>query len=86
MDLAVGDGRVMRGKSIGIISGEAGGGEGIMLQRKHGGGKTLPGTTDSSLGRLHRTTFCALKHTRSSHHPAIYLDKRMVVRCFFGST
>ena len=76
----------MRGKSIGITSWGAGSGEGTSLQRKQEGGETLPGTTDSSLGRLHRTTFCALKHTRSSHHPAIYLDKRMVVRCFFGST
>ena len=63
----MGDVMVRRGKSSGIISGEAGGGEGIPLQRKQGSGKTLLGTTDSSIGQLHRTTFCALKFTRSSH-------------------
>ena len=64
----------MRGKSIGITSWGAGSGEGTSLQRKQDGGETLLAMTDSSIGKLHRTTFCALKHTRSSHYPVIYLD------------
>ena len=74
MALAVGDGRVSSGKSSGIISWGAGGGEGIPLQRKQDGGKTLLGTTCGSIEQVSRKTFCALKHTRSSHYPAIYLD------------
>ena len=35
--LVMGDGRVTRGESSGIISGEAGGGEGIPLQMKQAG-------------------------------------------------
>ena len=56
--LAVGDGRVTRGKSIGIISGGAGDGEGIPVQRKQGGRETLLGTTYGSIGQLPRTAFC----------------------------
>ena len=56
------------------MGGGEGAGEGVPLQRKQDGGETLLGTTDSSIGQLHRTTFCALKHARRSHDPAIYLD------------
>ena len=64
---------VLRGTSSSSSWG-AGGGEGTSLQRKQEGGETLPGTTDSSIGQLHRTTFCALKRMRSSHYPVIHLD------------
>ena len=76
----------MRDNSIGIINWGTGGGEGIPQQRKQNGGETLLGTTDSIIGQLHRTTLCALKHTRSSHYPAIDLDSGLSFRCFFGST
>ena len=46
----------------------------VQTQRGQDGGEALPRMTDSSIGRLYRTTFCALKHTCSSHYPAIYLD------------
>ena len=46
----------------------------VQTQREQDGRETLPGTTDSSIGRLHCATFCALKHTHSTHYPAIYLD------------
>ena len=46
----------------------------VQIQKGQDGGETLPRMTDSRIGRLHRTTFCALKLTRSSHHPAIYWD------------
>ena len=54
-----------------------GGGEGIPLQREQDGRETFLGMTDSSIGRLHRATFCALKHVRSSHYHAIHLDSRL---------
>ena len=49
----------------------------VQTQREQDGRETLPGTTDSSIGRLHRATFCALKHVRSSHYHAIHLDSRL---------
>ena len=64
----------MRAKSSGIVCWREGDGEGIPLQRQQDGGETLLGTTDSSIGQLHRTAFCVLKHTRGRHYPAIYLD------------
>ena len=57
--LEVEGGRILRGTSSSSLG--AGGGEGTSLQRKQGGGKTLLGTTNSSSGQLHLTTFCALK-------------------------
>ena len=61
---------VLRGTSSSSSWG-AGGGEGTSLQplRKQDGGETLLGMTDSGTRQLHRTTFCALKHTRSSPYP-----------------
>ena len=44
------------------------------VQMQKDGRETLPGTTDSSFGRLHLTTLCALKHARSSHYPAMSVD------------
>ena len=46
----------------------------VRVQSGQDGGETLPRVTDSSIERLHRTTFCALKHTRSRHYPAVCLD------------
>ena len=84
MALAVEGGRVLRG--ISSDSWGAGDGEGTSLQRKQDVRETLLGTTYSSMGQLHRTTFCALKHARSSHYPTIYLDSGLiVVRRFFVS-
>ena len=65
---------VRRSKSGSIIGWGAGDGQGIPLQRKQGGEETLLGTTDSSVGQIHRTTFGASRHTHSSHDTAVYLD------------
>ena len=55
-------------------------------QRERDGGNSFLATTDS-ISQLHRTAFCALKHTRSSYKLAIDLlcGQRVVVRCIFGS-
>ena len=70
--LAVGDVKVRGGSSsvwgAGIKRAE--------LRRERDGGDSFLDTVDSSIQQiyLHRTAFCALKHTRSSYKPAIYMD------------
>ena len=44
------------------------------LQNEQNGRGSLVATTDSKSRQQYRTTVCALKHTRSSYKPAIYLD------------
>ena len=45
---------------------------------------SLIGTTDSSVDQQHRTTFCALKHARSSNKPAISMDSGFFVYASSG--
>ena len=42
-------------------------------QRDQDGGESFLATTDS-IRQQYRTAFCALKHTRSTYKPAIYVD------------
>ena len=44
------------------------------LQKEREGGDSLLATTGSSIMQQHRTTFHALKHTRSTYKPAINQD------------
>ena len=74
--IAVGGGRV-RGTRSNSSNSVCGGGEWEeveKLQRERDGRDSLIGTTDSSVDQQHRTTFCALKHARSSNKPAIFMD------------
>ena len=67
--LVVGSGKVGGGSCIVL-------GEGVMragAQRERDGGDSSLATTDS-IWQQYRTAFCALKHTRSSYKPAIYVD------------
>ena len=41
--------------------------EEVRLQRERDGRGSLLSTTDSSVDQQHRTTFCELKHARSSY-------------------
>ena len=41
------------------------------------------GATDRRVDQQHRTAFCASKHVRSSHKPAISMDSGFG-RCFLG--
>ena len=74
--LAVGGGRVSGAESNSISSSSSVGGEGLEeveeLQRENHRKDSLIGTTDSSVYQQHRTTFCALKHARSSYKPALW--------------
>ena len=83
--LAVGGGRV-RGR--GSKSSNSMWGEGLeeveKLQRERDGRDSLIGTTDSSVDQQHRTTFCALKHARSSNKPAISMDSGCLVDASSG--
>ena len=86
--LAVGDVKVRGGSSsvwgAGIKRAE--------LRRERDGGDSFLDTVDSSIQQiyLHRTAFCALKHTRRGWKAVMYLvykysyGERIVV-CFFGS-
>ena len=49
------------------------------VQREQDGREAFPGMTNSSIDQQHRTTFCALKHARSSHKPAIFMDSGFLV-------
>lgn len=71
----VGNGRVMRDKSSALWYDEVGGGvgAGVQVQREHYGGESLPSTDDKSIGQLHHTAFCALKHKDSSQKQAFKL-------------
>ena len=73
--LAVGGGRVRgtRSKSSNSMLGE-GWEEVEKLQRERDGTDSLMRTTETSVDQQHRTTFCALKHARSSNKPAISMD------------
>ena len=72
--LAVGGGTV-RGKRS--KSGNSVWGEGLEEvkepQEERDGRDSLISTTDSSVDQQHRTTFCALKHARSSYKPTILM-------------
>ena len=83
--LAVGGGRVRgtRSKSSNSVWGE-GLEEVEKLQRERDGRDSLIGTTDSSVDQQHRTTFCALKHARSSNKPAISMDSGFLVDASSG--
>ena len=48
-------------------------------QREQDGKEAFPGTTHSSIDQLHRTTFCAMKHTRSSYKLTIFMDSGFLV-------
>ena len=69
--LAVGSGKLMGGRG-GVL------GEGVKRagsQRERDGGDSFLATTDtSSIKQQYRTVSCALKHTRSSYKPAIFMD------------
>ena len=70
MALAVGGGMV-RGGNNRVW------GEGVTraeLQKRRDGGDSLLATVDSSIRQQYRTTFCALKQTRSSYKPTFHLD------------
>ena len=54
------------------------------LQRKRDGRDSLRGTTDRSVDRQHRTTFCTLKHVRSSYKPAMFMDSGFLVDASSG--
>ena len=43
-------------------------------QRERDCGDSFRATTDSNTKQQYRTAFCALKHTRSSYKPAIFID------------
>ena len=67
--LAVGSGKLKGGRGGGF-------GEGVKRAEPHreqDGGEYFPATTDR-IKQQYRTAFCALKHTRSSYKPAIYMD------------
>ena len=49
------------------------------LQRERDGRDSVIGTTDSSVDQQHRTTFRALKRSRSSPTPAISMDSWLLV-------
>ena len=49
------------------------------LHREKDGKETFPGTTKTSIDQQHRTTFCALKHARSSYKPTIFMDSGFLV-------
>ena len=53
-------------------------------QEERDGRDSLIGTTDSSVDQQHRTTFCALKHARSSNKPAILMDSGFLVDASSG--
>ena len=72
--LAIGGGRVRGtgGKGSGSMWREGIDNKVEELQRERDGRDSLLGTTDSSsVDQQHRTTFCALKHARSSYKPTI---------------
>ena len=48
-------------------------------QRERDGGDAFANTTESSIRQQHRTTFCALKHTRSSYKPTINMDSGLSI-------
>ena len=68
--LAVTSGKLMGGR--GSVFGE--GVKRAGPQRERDGGDSFLATTDTSIKQQYRTAFCALKHTRSSYEPAIYMD------------
>ena len=68
--LAVTSGKLMGGR--GSVFGE--GVKRAGSQRERDGGDYFLATTDTSIKQQYRTAFCALKHTRSSYKPAIYMD------------
>ena len=43
-------------------------------QGEQDSGDSFPATTDTSTKQQYRTAFCALKHTRSSYKPAIFVN------------
>ena len=57
-----------------LASIERGGMKRAELQRERDGGDSFLDTVDSGTRQQCRTSFCALKHTRSSYKPAIYMD------------
>ena len=67
--LAIGSGED-RGGSSSVFGG---GVKRVGPQRMQNGGDSFLVTADS-IKQQYRTTFCALKHTRSSYKPAIYMD------------
>ena len=69
-DLAVGSGKVCGGSSS--VSGE--GVKRAEPQRERDGEDSFLATTDGSIKQQYRTAFCALKHTRCSFKPVIYMD------------
>ena len=48
------------------------------VQKEQDGKEPFPGTTDT-IDQQHRTTFCALKHARSSYKPTIFMDSGFLV-------
>ena len=52
-------------------------------QGERDGRDSLLATTDSSVDQQHRTTFCELKHARSSYKPAIFMDSGFLVDICF---
>ena len=68
--LAVGSGKG-RGGSRSSVWEEAV--KGVGPQKERDGGGYFPATADS-IKQQYRTAFCALKHTRKSYKPAIYVD------------
>ena len=67
--LEVGSGKVRGGSSSDWEEGVKMAGS----QREQDGGDSFLATADS-IKQQYRTAFCALKHTRSSYKPAIYMD------------
>lgn len=83
LTLAVGDGRVRRGESSGIVIWGAGDGEYIPLQRKQDGSPTYDLTQyqAATSHNLLRVEICAHQSL-----PSHLFGLRTVVRCIFGST
>ena len=73
MALEVGSGRG-RGESSSVLGG---GVKRVGPQRERDGGDSFLATADS-IEQQYRTTFCALKHTRSSYKLAIYMDSGLL--------
>ena len=67
--LAVGSGKVRGGRGSFLGDGKRAG-----SQSERGGGDSFLATADS-IKQQYRTAFCAMKHTRSSYKPAIYMDR-----------
>ena len=70
LTLAVGSGKLMGGRGSVLGKGVKRAGS----QKERDGGDSFLATTDTSIKQQYRTAFCALKHTRISYKPAIFMD------------